>query len=102
MSKEIDSRNESEKFLTKQKKLGREKALVRSVMIAAAQFLDNNVGLDKTLDTVISREFLKASRAEAIKMGATKEQLAPFDNAIKVQNDLLAAYKKAEGEHVDS
>lgn len=101
MSKEIDSRNESEKFLTKQKKLGREKALVRSVMIAAANCLDNYVGLDKTLDTVISREFLKAARAEAAKMGATKEQLASFDAAIKVQNDLLKSYKD-EGEHVES
>jgi hypothetical protein len=99
---DVNGRDEFEKLLTHLKRLGVVKAKGWGVAIAAVKFMNNNADLNKTLNTAFNRELLKAARAEAVKMGATKEQLMPFDAAIKVQDDLLKSYEKEEGEHVES
>lgn len=98
MSSEADSKRELDKFITKKKREGISKLKMFAFITAACKCFDNTVDFNKTFDAVFDREILKTAKQKAIKMGATKDQIAQYDAVIKIHDDLLLSFKEVEGD----
>jgi hypothetical protein len=85
-------------FLNNQKRMGRCKLKICATLHAVGEFLDNNADLNKTFSIVIERDLFKALRREAAHMGASGEQLAKYDEVIKIHEALLVSFKKEDAE----
>jgi len=75
-------------------KTGNSKQKILAILVGFGQCLINEVDLNKTYDAVFKRNLLRIQRAEAVKMGATDEQLAKIDEGIRIFDEILAAYRK--------
>lgn len=73
---------------------GKPKTKIWSLIITAIKYLNNNVDLNKTFDTVFGREVIKAARAEAQKLGASPEELKKYDEIIAINDKLLKDYTR--------
>lgn len=56
----------------------------------------NLVSLEATTPEVLKIRFLRGMRKESLEKGATQAELAAIDEAIKVQEAILDAYRKRE------
>ena len=98
----IEISPEAAKILEKAKNSGVSKKRFVDLLAVISECFDNLVSLEATTPEVLKIRFMRGMRKEALDKGATVAELAAIDEAIKVQESVLNAYRKKEDSGAES